>query len=130
VARRSGQQHHPTRRGYTHIVDFTDPENPTNVARYQNPEFGSHDIVVEDDILYQAYYDGGMRVVDVAGELMGNLQEQGRGIAVVKPYDPRGFTANAPYTMNAMPDKGHVFFTDFNSGLWVIKLKPNERPAP
>lgn len=116
--------------GYTHIIDFTDPENPKNVARYENPEFGSHDIIVEDDILYQAYYDGGMRVVDVAGELMGNLQEQGREIAVVKPYDPQGFTANAPYTMNAMPYKGHVFFTDFNSGLWAIKLKPKERPVP
>ena len=116
--------------GYTHIIDFTDPENPKNVARYENPEFGAHDIIVEDDILYQAYYDGGMRVVDVSGELMGNLQEQGREIAVVKPYDPEGFTANAPYTMNAMPYKGHVFFTDFNSGLWAIKLKPKERPVP
>ena len=116
--------------GYTHIIDFTDPMNPKNVARYENPEFGTHDIIVEDDIMYQAYYDGGMRVVDVSGELMGNLQEQGREIAVVKPYDPEGFTANAPYTMNAMPYKGHVFFTDFNSGLWAIKLKPKERLVP
>jgi len=116
--------------GYTHIIDFTDPANPKNVARYENPEFGAHDIIVEDDILYQAYYDGGMRVIDVSGELMGNLQEQGREIAVVKPYDPDGFTANAPYTMNAMPYKGHVFFTDFNSGLWSIKLKPKDRPVP
>ncbi|MSR02246.1 MAG: hypothetical protein EXR94_05845 [Gemmatimonadetes bacterium] len=116
--------------GYTHIIDFTDPKNPKNVARYENPEFGSHDIVVENDILYQAYCDGGMRIVDVSGELMGNLQEQGREIAVVKPYDPEGFTANAPYTMNAMPYEGQVLFTDFNSGLWTIALKPKERPVP
>jgi hypothetical protein len=116
--------------GYTHIIDFTDPMNPKNVARYENPEFGAHDIIVEDDILYQAYYDGGMRVVDVSGELMGNLQEQMREIAVVKPFDPEGFTANAPYTMNAMPYKGHVFLTDFNSGLWAVRLKPKDRPVP
>ena len=32
-----------------------------------------HNIWVEDDILYQAYYEGGVRMVDVSGELMGNL---------------------------------------------------------
>ncbi|MEO8451030.1 MAG: Ig-like domain-containing protein [Gemmatimonadota bacterium] len=116
--------------GYTHIIDFTDPEHPKNVARYENPEFGSHDIIVEDDILYQAYYDGGMRVVDVSGELLGNLQRQSREIAVFKPFDPNGFTANAAFTMNAMPYKGHIFFTDFNSGLWSVKLKPTSRPVP
>jgi hypothetical protein len=25
--------------------------------------------------------------------------------------------------MNAMPWKGHILFTDFNSGLWVAKLE-------
>ncbi len=116
--------------GYTHIIDFTDPKNPKNVARYENPEFGSHDIVVENDIPYQAYCDGGMRIVDVSGELRGNLQKQGREIAVVKPYDPEGFTTNAPYTMNVMPYEGQVLFTDFNSGLSTITLKPKERPVP
>ena len=75
-------------------------------------------------MLYQAYYDGGIRVVDVSGELMGNLYDQGREIAVFKPYDPKGFTANAPFVMNAMPWKGNVLFTDFNSGLWAAKLEP------
>ncbi|HEX9754478.1 MAG TPA: Ig-like domain-containing protein [Gemmatimonadales bacterium] len=119
-----------TMAGYTHIVDFTDPKNPRNIARYENPEFGSHDIIVENDVLYQAYYDGGLRVIDVSGELMGNLAEQGREIAVFKPYDPAGFTANAPMVMNAMPWKGHILFTDFNSGLWAAKLEPRTTPVP
>jgi hypothetical protein len=110
--------------GYTHIIDFTDPLKPIPVGRYHIEDYGSHDIIVEDDILYQAYYDGGIRVVDVSGELMGNLYDQGREIAVFKPYDPQGFTANAPFVMNAMPWKGHVFFSDFNSGLWSAKLEP------
>ena len=54
-------------------------------------------------------------MVDVSGELLGNLADQGREIAVFKPYDPKGYTANAPFVMNAMPWKGHVLFTDFNS---------------
>ncbi len=109
--------------GYTHIVDFTEPMNPRKVGRYQLEDYGSHDIIVEDDILYQAYYDGGVRIVDVSGRLMGNLYDQGREIAVFKPYDPEGYTANAPFVMNAMPWKGHILFTDFNSGLWMAKLE-------
>jgi len=110
--------------GYTHIVDFTDPKNPRKVGRYHLEDYGSHDIIVENDILYQAYYDGGVRIVDVSGMLMGNLADQGREIAVFKPFDPEGYTPNAPFVMNAMPWKGHVLFTDFNSGLWAGKLEP------
>jgi hypothetical protein len=113
-----------TSSGYTHIIDFTDPQNPKNIAKYHQEEFGSHDIIVEDDILYQAYYDGGLRIVDVSGELVGNLAEQRREIAVFKSYDPEGYTANATFVMNAMPWKGQILFTDFNSGLWSAKLEP------
>jgi hypothetical protein len=116
--------------GYTHIVDFTDPMNPKKVARYHLEDYGSHDIIVQDDVLYQAYYDGGVRLVDVSGELLGNLHDQGREIAVFKPYDPKGFTANAPFVMNAMPWKGYTLFTDFNSGLWSTKLEPKPTPTP
>jgi hypothetical protein len=110
-----------TSAGYTHIVDFTDPAHPKNIAKYHQEEFGAHDIIVEDDVMYQAYYDGGVRIVDVSGELVGNLAEQRREIAVFKPFDPQGFTPNASFVMNAMPWKGHVLFTDFN-GLWAAKL--------
>ena len=110
--------------GYTHIVDFTDPQNPREVAKYHLEDYGSHDIIVENDVLYQAYYDGGVRVVDVSGELRGNLADQRREIAVYKPFDPQGFTPNAAFVMNAMPWKGHILFTDFNSGLWAAKLEP------
>ncbi|MDQ4081178.1 MAG: Ig-like domain-containing protein, partial [Gemmatimonadota bacterium] len=119
-----------TSAGYTHIIDFTDPKNPKNIAKYHQEEFGSHDIIVEDDVMYQAYYDGGLRIVDVSGELVGNLAEQRREIAVYKPYDPQGFTANASFVMNAMPWKGHILFTDFNSGLWSAKLEPKREVVP
>jgi hypothetical protein len=119
-----------TSAGYTHIVDFTDPKNPKNIAKYHQEEFGSHDIIVEDDVMYQAYYDGGLRVVDVSGELVGNLAEQRREIAVYKPFDPQGYTANASFVMNAMPWKGHILFTDFNSGLWSAKLEAKAPLVP
>ncbi|MEM7415247.1 MAG: Ig-like domain-containing protein [Gemmatimonadota bacterium] len=115
-------------RGYIQIVDFTDPENPEMVARYEVPEFGTHNMWVEDDKLYQAYYEGGLRVVDVSGELMGNLYTQGREIAVFKSASPAGYTPNATMVWGAQPFKGHVFFSDTNSGLWSVKLQPKGRP--
>ena len=115
--------------GYVHIIDFTDPENPRDVARYEVPEFGTHNMWVEDDVLYQAYYEGGLRMVDVSGELKGNLATQGREIAVFKPFDPLGFMANQPNVWGAQPHKGYVFFSDFNSGLWSVRVQPPTRPV-
>ena len=116
--------------GYVHIVDATDPMNMKKVGRYHLEDYGAHDIIVEDDILYQAYYDGGVRVVDVSGELLGNLANQNREIAVFKSFDPKGLTSNASFVMNAMPWKGRVLFTDFNSGLWAAKLEPKPAVTP
>ncbi len=115
--------------GYIHIIDFTDPENPKDVARYEVPEFGTHNLWVEDDVMYVAYYEGGLRVVDVEGELMGNLANQGREIAVYKAFDPQGYVANAPMAWGPQPFKGHVFFSDFNSGLWSVRVLPRDRPV-
>ena len=114
--------------GYIHIIDFTDPMDPKDVARYEVSEFGTHNSWVEDDVLYQAYYDGGVRMVDVSGELMGNLYNQGREIAVFKPFTVEGFTPNTSVVWGAQPFKGNVFFTDLTSGLWSVKLKPTRRP--
>jgi hypothetical protein len=116
-------------RGYIQIVDFTDPENPEMVARYEVPEFGTHNMWIEDDKLYQAYYEGGLRVVDVSGELMGNLYTQGREIAVFKSASPARYTPNATMVWGAQPHKGHVFFSDTNSGLWAVRLLPKTRPV-
>jgi hypothetical protein len=110
--------------GYVHVIDFTDPENPEKVARYQMDEYGTHNPWVEDDVLYQGYYEGGLRVLDVSGELRGDLRAQGREMVAFKPFDPQGYIANAPMVWGAMPFKGHVFFADANSGLWAVRVEP------
>ncbi len=112
--------------GYLHILDFTDMENPKKIARYRVPEYGTHNSWVEDGILYQAYYEGGLRMVDVTGELKGDLHKQGREIAVFKSHDPNGYIANAPMVWSGMPFKGQIFFSDWNSGLWSIELEAED----
>ena len=116
--------------GWVHVIDWTDWERPREVARYQVPEAGSHNLWVEDDTLYVGYYNGGLRVVDVSGELLGDLYRQGREIARFLPFDPDGFIANAPFVWGPQPFKGHVFFSDWNTGLWAVRLRPRTRPAP
>lgn len=116
--------------GYIHIVDFTDPENPEEVARYEIPEAGSHNLWIEGDKLYAAFYNGGLRVVDISGELKGNLYHQGREIAAYKAYDPDGVVANAPFTWGPQPHKGNLFFAEYFSGLWSVRLEPREELVP
>ncbi len=110
--------------GYLHVIDFSDLENPKEVAWFQVPFAGSHNFWIEDDILYAAFYNGGVRVIDLSGELLGDLNRQGREIAWIVPEDPDGYVANAPFTWGAQPHKGHIFYSDWNSGLWSAKLEP------
>lgn len=116
--------------GYAHFIDFTDPENPFEVARYEVPEAGSHNLWVEDDKLYIAYYQGGLRVVDISGDLMGDLYKQGREIARYLGSDPDGKDPNTPMAWGPQPYKGNIFFSDMSSGLWVIKIKEREEDRP
>jgi hypothetical protein len=115
--------------GYTQIVDFTDPMNPKQLARYEVSEYGTHNMWVEDDVLYQAYYEGGVRMIDISGDLMGNLYTQGREMAVYKAYDPLGYIPNSAAAWGVMPWKGNIFFADINSGMWAVKMQPPERPV-
>ena len=114
--------------GWIHVIDWSDWDNPHEVARFQVPEAGSHNLWIEDDIMYVAFYNGGLRVVDISGELMGDLYKQGREIAMFVPGDPEGYIANAPFVWGPQPFKGHIFFTDWNTGLWAVKLV--ERTGP
>lgn len=109
-------------RGWIHIVDFTDLEDPKEVARYEVPEAGTHNLWIEDNTLYVAYYNGGLRVVDISGDLMGDLYRQGREIAWFLPTHPESVVPNAPFVWGPQPHKGHIFFSDWNSGLWAVKL--------
>ena len=113
--------------GWIHFIDVTDPNNPVEVARYEVPEAGTHNLWVQGDTLYVAYYQGGLRVVDISGDLMGDLYKQGREIARYRAADPNGKIPNSPMAWGPQPFKGNIFFSDMNSGLWIVRLKQDER---
>lgn len=110
--------------GWIHFIKFEDGwDKPKEVARYQVPEAGTHNFWVKNDTLYVAYYNGGLRVVDISGELMGDLYEQGREIGKFLPMHHEAIVPNAAMTWGPQPYKGHIFLSDWNSGLWVLKLE-------
>ena len=109
-------------RGIIHVVDVADINNPRKVAEYPVPEGGAHNMWVENDVMYLGYYSGGGRVVDVSGELRGDLYRQGREIARIWTGDPNGFHPNLPLTWGAQPHNGLIYFNDIYSGIWIVKL--------
>lgn len=112
--------------GGFHFVDFTDINNPVETAIYQVPEVGSHNHWVEGDILYAGYYYGGIRVLDISGELLGDLYAQGREIAFFEGRDPNGKIPNETNVWGVIPYKGLIYFADHYNGLWAVKLVDEE----
>ena len=53
------------------------------MAYYEPKDGGAHNVWVAGDTLYLGDYQGGLRVVDISGELRGDLLRQGREIAHV-----------------------------------------------
>ncbi len=109
-------------RGYIHVLDVTDIANPREVANYRVPEAGVHNMWAEDDKLYIGYYQAGLRVLDISGELRGDLYRQGREIGWYMTEDSRGTDPNATFTWGAQPYKGKIFASDGSSGLWIFEL--------
>ncbi|MEJ2152329.1 MAG: hypothetical protein P8Y29_05125, partial [Gemmatimonadota bacterium] len=115
-------------RGYIHVIDVSDVRDPVEVGYYRVPEAGAHNMWAEDDKLYIGYYQAGLRVLDISGELRGDLYRQGREIGWYMTEDAEGTTPNTTDTWGAQPYKGNVFASDPNSGLWIVKLVPPDPP--
>ena len=120
-----GQPSNP--RGGYHFLNFSDPDNPKEEAIYEVPEAGSHNLWVFGDILIAGNYQGGLRIVDISGELLGDIYNQGREIAVYQSSHKEGKIPNAPMVWGAQPYKDYIFFADMNSGLYCIQLEDLEK---
>ena len=109
-------------RGGFHFLDFTDIENPKEEAVYTITEAGSHNHWIQGDTLIAAYYNAGLRIVDISGDLLGDLYRQGREIAFYMSSQTDGHIPNSTNVWGAIPYKGLIYFTDMYSGLYCVKL--------
>ncbi len=110
--------------GRLHVLDVSDIERPVKVAEYSVPNAGSHNIWIENDVLYVGNFEAGVRAVDMSGELRGDLYAQGREIGSIWAASAKGFRPNVPMSWGAQPHRGFVYATDMNSGIWVGRLAP------
>jgi hypothetical protein len=113
--------------GRLHVVDVSDISKPRIVAHYEPKDGGVHNVWVAGDTLYIGDYQGGLRVVDISGELMGDLLAQGREISRVHTGDAKGFVPNAAMAWGAFYHNGVVWVNDMFSGLWIVRIEP--KPA-
>lgn len=115
-------------RGIVHVVDVADINHPRKVAEYPVPEAGAHNMWVDNDVMYMGYYNGGGRIVDVSGELRGDLYRQGREIGRLWAGDPKGYRPNLPFTWGAQPHNGLIYFNDVHTGIWIVRVgAPTEK---
>ena len=116
--------------GRLHVIDVSDLAQPKEVAYYQPADGGTHNVWVAGDTLYLGDYQGGLRVLDISGELKGDLLRQGREIAHVVTGDKDGFTPNAPSAWGAVYRNGLIYVPDVNSGLWIVRVEPKSELVP
>jgi hypothetical protein len=102
--------------GDIHVVDISDITAPVEVATYHLAGAGTHNFWVDEqaEILYAAYYNGGVVALDVSGMLSGDLasRELGR-------LQPGG--AGNTYVWGVMQVGADLYASDMLSGLWQLR---------
>jgi hypothetical protein len=120
--------------GRLNVIDISNYESPRVVAWYEPPDAGVHNVWIAGDTLYMGAYQGGLRVLDISGELRGDLLAQGREMAWVATGDRRGQTPNSTMAWGAFYHNGLVWVNDMNNGMWAIRLEPRreltQAPVP
>jgi hypothetical protein len=116
--------------GRLHVVDVSDITHTRGVAYFEPKDGGSHNVWVAGDTLFLGDYQGGLRVLDISGELKGDLLRQGREIAHVSTGDKNGFIPNSANAWGAIYRNGYVYVPDINSGLWIVKVESKSELTP
>jgi hypothetical protein len=116
--------------GRLHVIDVSDLSNPHEVAWYEPRDGGVHNVWVAGDTLYLGDYQGGLRVLDISGEMRGDLLRQGREIAHVATGDKNGNLPNAANAWGAIYRNGYIYVPDINSGLWIVKVENKSELTP
>jgi len=104
--------------GDIHVVDVLDLAHPREVASFSLPGAGAHNFWMDEErqILYAAYYNGGVVALDVSGTLSGNLSNR-----LIDRIEPGG--ASNTFTWGVMLANGSLYASDMLSGLWQLAVE-------
>jgi hypothetical protein len=118
--------------GDIHVVDVTSFASPREVAFFHIDGAGTHNFSVDENrgILYAAYYNGGVRAIDVTGDLSGcaateksadgrcDLAQMGRELA-------HGPTGRGPVYIWGVQLVGlRLYASDMLNGIWKLGPAP------
>jgi hypothetical protein len=119
--------------GDIHVIDVSNLEKPKEVAFYNVAGAGTHNFSVDESrgILYAAYYNAGVRALDIRGDLGGcaanlkstdgrcDLRKMGREIG-------HGLTDEAMpvYIWGVYKISGNVYASDMLNGFWKLEAVP------
>lgn len=103
--------------GDIHVVDISDLEQPREVASFRLEGAGAHNFWMDEaaQVLYAAYYNGGVVALDVSGTLSGDLSS--RLLSQVR-------FGGDTYTWGVMLAGGSLYASDMLSGLWQVAVDP------
>ena len=102
--------------GDIHVVDVSNLTQPREVALFHLEGAGTHNFWVDEarQVLYAAYYNGGVVAIDISGTLSGDLSS--RLLSQVRP----GGAGNT-YTWGVQLANGSLYAIDMVSGLWQLE---------
>ncbi len=100
--------------GDIHVVDVSNLDSIHQVAFFHRPGAGTHNFWMDEpnQILYAAYYNGGVAAIDVSGTLTGDIS--------TRMIDSLSFGASGTYTWGLQLYNGSLYAADMLSGLWQL----------
>jgi len=103
--------------GSIHVVDVSNLAAPVEVGSYTLAGAGTHNFWVDEaaEVLYAAYYNGGVVAIDISGTLPANLATR-----VLDRITPGG--AGNTYVWGVMQYQGDIFASDMLSGFWRLRF--------
>ena len=103
--------------GRLHVVDVSDLSAPVEIASYRIPGETPHNFWLDEEngVLYAAWYDRGVRVLDVKGTLAGDLA--GREIGFLEPSASRGLGSIWAPQLH----EGVLYLSDRVHGVWAVR---------
>jgi hypothetical protein len=115
--------------GDIHVVDVSNMAAPREVAFYHIDGAGTHNFSVDEDrgILYAAYYNGGVRAIDIRGDLSScdaaNKSADGRCDLARIGRELGHWIGDAQgqvYIWGVQLSGGHVYASDMLNGIWKL----------
>lgn len=103
-----------TSSGDIFVMDVSDLRNPVQVATYHMNGAGTHNFWVDEqnEILYAAYYNGGVVSLDISGTLSGDLSSR-----VIDIHEPNPGNS---FVWGVLGANGSIYASDMINGLYQL----------